>query len=465
LIVRYYDPLNPNVATATLSILRVNSWEVRPVYSEDGLDYLYDHFRFSFQFMVNDFATHANRTIANTAFPPLPVSGFPRSLEYLARVLRIPRLRLEISENNLLIFRSHGQVRLGGQLVTAACDVAGGPKPISFRGREFSGLKTFLGTWEVESWCPRQYQTAPDGGRAIINNNDNEVGALPAQAPTARTFVLSHRWSTSDSINEKMFTTRTTTGKAVFDLELLQAAQYGPDDLRAAGIFHLLPNNFARTNVNVQMSSDGASLNYSVTDTEQPANLGGNSNVVSVNADMRVDTVPQKFPFLEQLTATISCQVQGRPGVSRTVLYQTVLNVLQQFGFNPRQNFGLFNSNALNPCFQISSGYDAFNLTAWATASFMTGRNIFNDAAGFIGNPGQFLKLNNGVLTPGDNVNGLIPLNAPSGPVPRVNFAYETVLEKMVAQALNSEGIAWQLNRRTPAESIVAPFLPRPDNL
>lgn len=468
--VLYYDPLNPTLAIAEFEITRVLSWDVFPVYSEDGFDYLYDKYSFTFQAVINDDAMSAPTT-ANTAIPK-NVLGYSRHLEYLSRVLRTPRLQLVITQQTrdgtYIIFRAcpvYSNTTTGKKFV-AVCDVAGGPKPISFHAFEFHGLKSHLITWSVESWVNRDYVSNPDK-RNFQASNLNQVNGVPSPGPTAETYVLSHRWSQSDSISEDMFTSRTTTGKVVLNAARIRSAGLliSPDDFRAAGIFHLLPYGFARTNVSVQMASDGNSLTYSVTDTEQPANIGAWQPLVSVEADATVDNSEASVLGLPQTTLTISVSVKGRPKTPRKVLLSACINVLLTMGFDPfRQFFGI---TFFAPCFHISSGYSLIRRTAWANASCIFGRNIINDLTSLtiVGSAGQN-KVFQGVMSVGEYTS---PITGPQfvvGPLPLKFGAYETLIEKMVAQAINNDGIAARLNKSIdPGPMPTTSFVQRPDNL
>ena len=464
--VYYYDPLNPGVNSAVFDVLRVVSWDVDPVFSEDGIDLLYAKYRFTFQALINDDAMHASRAIANTRIPPAPLSGYPRSLEYLQRVLSTPRLRLDVLENNYLIFRSHGNYLLpNGVSYAATCDVGGGPKPINFRAFQISGLKSHLITWSVESWRRRSYQTAPDGGRTIQADNANVPGGVPSPAPTNPSFVLSHRFSQSDSISPEMFTKRTTSGKIVLDAGLTRAYALSADNFRAAGVFHTLPPGFARTSVEVQSASDGNSLTYTVVDTEQPANLGANSQLARVDADVKVETSEGDVKLFEQVICTASVRVWGRPGVTRATLSQNVMNVLIGFGFNPAVNVGVFNVKLFNPCFRISSGYDLYGRMAWATANFISGRNLFNDLITVAANGAASNNIRTGILQTSEYTNHLITPQATSGATPKLAGAYETQIAQMIAQALNNEGIAARLPQDYQPFIRQGAFPARPDNL
>ena len=474
----YYDPLNPATVNVTLEILRVLSWEQRPIYDETGLDYLYDHFRFSLQFIVSDAATAVDPAIVTD----IPANtGYARNLAYIGKVLRTPRLVLQILENNNLLFQSHGTIQLGPARVSAVCDVGGGPKPISFRATEFRGLKSFLATWEVEAWVCRNYNVPPDGGRQLEAINDQLPNGVPIAPPAFSSPVLSHRWSMSDSIGADLFTTRTITGKIVFAADYIRALSEQPDDFRAAGIFHLVPTFFARTAVYVQMASDGNSCTYTVTDTEQPANLGALAPFVKLDSDVRIDEGPGKnWMFLEQTTFTLYIKLYGRPSTPRMTLFNTVISVLNTYGFNPRGK--ILGVQVFNPCISISSGYDLSGRSAWARATFLSGHDVINDLAGVVV-AGSINYVNNGTMNGGEFLGN--PLGNPpspaivsannttfrTGPSPSASGAYETQIEQMVAQALNNEGIAYRLPTKQPGAQVVPnpplnSFLPvRPDNL
>lgn len=226
-----------------LQVEHFTVFEQNPVYSDDGADYLYTHFRIGCKFLWNPEAT------ANAA-KALPATS-------IAEV----RKKLLESRKHLFIRFEDGQI-LSSPMVAPngrlySCDANNGPKPLRCSVMEFHGTKSAIGFFEIETW---------------VNECDR-----------AR-IVLSNRWSMQSDIDSNYYTTRTIIGKAVFRTDLLfsrplpagidagAGANWLLDDFRSMFI-PAVPRGFRRTHIVVGVASDNTELTYQVTDEEQTLSI------------------------------------------------------------------------------------------------------------------------------------------------------------------------------------------------
>lgn len=102
--------------------------------------------------------------------------------------------------------------------------------------------------------------------------------AVPATDPGADKFVLSHRWRMRHTYDDNYYLTRVTTGRIVFNAGLRDQSGTNPDWVRNQFILPI-PLGFTRTVDFVEMSPDGTTIDYQVSDADptvcfSPGNSG-----------------------------------------------------------------------------------------------------------------------------------------------------------------------------------------------
>lgn len=299
-------------------IERIYRWDHRAVFDESGLDYLYDHIVIGVQCVLHESATRSDAVMGR------PVQGnrgtyAAASVRDLRTYMMQPRLPLQVRIGPEFILES--PARKPGKLGNLAydCDAKGGPQPLSFNISKNYGLgRTIIATFEVETWI----------------NDFNDREKTPA--------ILSNRWTMSHDLDELAYTTRTIQGRAVFRKDLLlgsnnagaaQQPNY-PDDFRSK-LFHPVPDFFKRQSVHVSQSPDGCTVDYRVTDVEQPANINLNSRIAKIKGSVRAGWDKRRLGFLDvaqrYVQATIQCW--GRRTTTRRELIKACARALSSIGF------------------------------------------------------------------------------------------------------------------------------------
>ena len=301
-----------------MQMCRVYRWENRAVKSEDGLDYLHNHVVLGVQAVLHPAATRSNLL---TGVPVINGFGQAGAISYrdLRTYMMQPRRRLEVRVGDELILESPQTLdEAPGNLIRPTdCDVRGGPQPLDFRVLQtFGNTKTLLVAFEVETW---------------VNDYLNFYNGP---------YLLSHRWTVREGYDQLGFCTRTTTGRAVFRQDFLRSHDANPAD--AARLYaddfrhkfhHPLPDDFLREGVEVAQSSDGATLDYTFRDVQQPTQLAPDGPVRRVTGRYVVhDSVPTMFWYANR-RVSFTLEAWGRPGASRQALVDFIARVAASFGF------------------------------------------------------------------------------------------------------------------------------------
>jgi hypothetical protein len=126
------------------------------------------------------------------------------------------------------------------------CDAKGGPKP-TFYGinQVFGDGVSFFVTWGVESYLP--------------------INTRPTNDP-----LLSNRFQMTHDIDEDSYLNILVSGRAVFDLGVLQRLTQSADFYRPQ-LMLPIPLGFVRKEINVTMSADGSYVDYSFRDEQSAA--------------------------------------------------------------------------------------------------------------------------------------------------------------------------------------------------
>lgn len=125
-----------------------------------------------------------------------------------------------------------------------AVDAANGPFPISVDVVSAQGNGDTLGVYFQVRTCLTPCPTGSDR------------------------LVLAHRWQMSHKQDENFYLTRVIQGEITFNGAVLAASGLHPDDVRNQFI-HPIPLGFRRGVPDITQSSDGLTLSYTITDTDQ----------------------------------------------------------------------------------------------------------------------------------------------------------------------------------------------------
>lgn len=316
-----------------LPLTRVTLFEQKPVYSDDGADVLYYHFRLGAETVFNPGVFAANwfnqsRSIVTPlsavsaanpfgSFSPELQGGQPNfempaaSIARLRQALLHPRRLLVLQDDRGAVVLESPIVLGQGQFAggytrpgqtgppqqtprRAKTDCCNGPKPITFNVLSWEASQTARCYFEIETWikeCPPLYSRRNDyttggytnpnigtGGYTNPNIVEGGAGAGAAAGGTAtspgQSAVISHRWEESHSVNDLGWTTRIIAGQIRFRKDILIETGLEPDDFRLR-LFPRIPLGFLRHIDGVGTSSDGLTCYYKVTDTQEPRSLIG----------------------------------------------------------------------------------------------------------------------------------------------------------------------------------------------
>lgn len=274
----------------TLQVLKTHHVATDDVYDESGLDYLWTRHTFDVTGLVN---------LANTSYQaqqgnPAPVAQAGQApfltVQAIRDTLALPRqpLLYQDEQNNVMVqspplapvganaFQPGGglgvNVLPGTQL---DCDCDGGPKPLrpaevlAVHGAGKSVIVRFAVSTTVNDSI---YWTAQGGLK--------QQGQAAPKPPV----ILSNRWSTSESLDEGAYSTRTYAGRAVFRADLLRDLTITPndgagkrlavpDDFRSYWANFNIPPGFQRRQVMVDQEPSGFAVRYRVVDTQLPVTL------------------------------------------------------------------------------------------------------------------------------------------------------------------------------------------------
>lgn len=217
-----------------LKIVRVNRFEQKPVYTDDGADYLYTHYIISARCVFNE---------------ALFGGGTKTNIEEWSRKLLTPR--------GILTFMIGDKVVLQG---SGSGDAKNGPHPIACDIVEVHGTKTLHVDFVIETW--------------IVN------------CPNANNALISHRWSDRHIIDERFMTTRIVEGVAIFRSDFLSKNNDRPDFHRSE-LFQPLPKRMRRENIEVRQHSDGLTISYSFRDVEQRINVEPSGAAIKIEIEVR----------------------------------------------------------------------------------------------------------------------------------------------------------------------------------
>lgn len=235
-------------------------------YTEDGVDYLYTEFDIAVTAVVNPFAL-ASQGPGQQAQPPAGArfqedapsvnpmgDSLGVSLTNLRQMLLTPRKPLSFTINGDTV------------VSTLGADARQGPQPqADTYVRWIIGTRTALVYFHVKCW--------------VVEFVPGSTGPVLTTSPH---IVLANRYRVTSIVDEDYWTRRHVVGQMIIDPSKLQLyALQGvltPDNFRAAA-FLQIPTGFKRDDIQVTVSSDNTTLDYSYVDQETPLALGPRSLV------------------------------------------------------------------------------------------------------------------------------------------------------------------------------------------
>jgi hypothetical protein len=205
----------------SLDYIHTQAVDDEPVWSDDGIDYLYTRRTLRVAAVVN-----------KNVLPASPVGTEPpaATMSRIRHLLEVPR--------QPLLFQVAGVTLIQAPPPGKATDAKGGPFPKRLTITQIGGSETFLINYVIETYvieCPG--------------------GAAPA--------YLTHRWRETASIDENFYTTRTRTGRLTVRADILSNA-----DAARGVVVPPIPNGFKRISSEYVLQEDGLALLYTFVDRE-----------------------------------------------------------------------------------------------------------------------------------------------------------------------------------------------------
>lgn len=221
-----------NGITLALTKSNVSS---EPIYSADGVDYLYTKYTININAIFNPQQT------AYSGNPPVATPGTlpPDTYNAVRHALSQQRQNLTFSSFTHNI------------ISTTGVDANNGPTPKHLAINRFDGCQTYHVTYTIE-----------------VNLLECPNGSTDP--------LISNRYSQSHDIDREFYTTINTRGIAYFRTDILNQAGTIADTFRNR-LLPLLPYGYQRTNVDFRINTAGNIIEYDVRDVQKPYDLGDTS--------------------------------------------------------------------------------------------------------------------------------------------------------------------------------------------
>ena len=226
-----------------LSLTKINSLSQEPIYSDDGIDYLYTKFDLDINAVVNlDAKPSMGNASVNSA------STMSQYITSLRQQLLQPRCLLEIKLGaDSSIYNQDVIGLLQNLLVVTAPDAKGGPFPKAVNIRQVGGSKTLLIQFQIQVFKFDQVCADRDEPKKVLSN----------------------RWEMSFSYDTEGMATRTTRGTLIVNGS---QPDINADDFRG-WIIPKIPTGWRRKRMDFNLSSDGLKIGYTIEDAEQYYNF------------------------------------------------------------------------------------------------------------------------------------------------------------------------------------------------
>lgn len=216
-----------------LASFHLNEYTAEPVMDQTGLDLECTKITIDLHGVVNEVAIASNKAIAG--IPGSPGDPLPTTMVALRDYLMRPRQYIKFTVGGVTVLESPS---IKPPQVEMPCDVRGGPFPQRASFTQTVGDKSAIIQFRVVTYV--SYCTK---------------------------YLLSNRWSLSSMIGQDGMTTRTVSGRATFRKDFLDYDGLVADDFRKWLIVPC-PVDMRRIHVTVNEAADGASVDYSVVDSQ-----------------------------------------------------------------------------------------------------------------------------------------------------------------------------------------------------
>lgn len=325
-----------------LPMTKVNNLDYNVVYSEDGIDYMYDRidlditavfsndlpYRFSAGSTPgNPVGLNNKETLAGTWNDP-----FADIRAGLKNTLLVPRKTLTIDMGGLFDYSSYITKRGGGNidpdknfpppadasknsawkdpkqnnlLTIDGPDVMGGPFPQSVAVSQIVAGNLLIVRFRIIAHFDRCINIT-------VKNDDGTTEIKRSPGPK----IQSHRYSQSMSYDSNFYCTRTTTGKLVISAGSVEDISRANASKFVSSMCPMLGPGFMRERIEMRLSADGLTLDYTIVDREHyitapsPATSGSGSYREQIS----------KLGMW--LVSSISITLKAPPGVSKKLLIQ-----------------------------------------------------------------------------------------------------------------------------------------------
>ncbi len=291
-----------------LKIGRVNAFQQKAVYTEDGADYLYTHFYINVQCVFNPFATTSVTGTVNDIGKLFYIGrDDPQTaLMQLRHRLEEPRRTLEIRNGGFLMLKSPpeiAEVDTGGNIIgthSVGIDAKVGPHPINLSIVEIHGAKTIVCNYEIETW---------------LNECDTFDGA-----------VLANRWQMTEELDERFLSVRTVSGTAYFRQDVMAATNTTPDDYRNALVVPTPDTGFKRTSIRISVDENNCAVRYEAVDEEQVMNIIPGKGIVAIKGYQTYETDWQNI--IPMFVWEVVFSIWGEKRTTRRELVKRCIEVL-----------------------------------------------------------------------------------------------------------------------------------------
>lgn len=221
----------------TLALVKTNQIAAEPIYSDDGIDYLYTKYTINIDAILNP-----QETSYAIGSPPVQFPGILPNTTYIAirHSLMQPRAQLIFRNFGLNVFQSPEN----GAIIDANL----GPFPKSFNVSRLDGGKLWHVNYVIETY----------------------IANCPAGNSLA---LLSNRFSQSQTIDREFYTTTTTRGYAHFRTDVLVNQGVVADAFRSE-LLPPVPPQFRRESMEFGVNTRGNTIEYTITDKEVKLDLG-----------------------------------------------------------------------------------------------------------------------------------------------------------------------------------------------
>jgi hypothetical protein len=227
----------------TLEFIRTNVLDRTARYSDDGVDYMWTDFTLDVISVFNPYGTSYNE-FAEQEFGVMPEITDAAIRHYLLQ----NRQPLLFEEGGIVIAELESNLENGG-----AIDCDDGPKPINVSITRILGSKFFYVQYVIKF--------------SLIECPD---GSFPSP-------IASSRYSRAEQVDDQYRSTLTTSGVAYFRSNVLSSLAQNADYYRS----YIIPpqlDGYKRSDIRVDIRSDGIMMTWSTTDIEQFTPLGNNAD-------------------------------------------------------------------------------------------------------------------------------------------------------------------------------------------